>query len=385
MQRYTSYQPHPEAVEALRQPLPEIAPKKRRWWAVWVKRFALMLVLLFIVAVLIGGWFVYRLSAETVPMFGGSPVGNVFSALQSTDITGASANRVNLLIAGNSVDDPGHSGANLTDSIMVLSVNTSDKTAQLISIPRDLWIEIPGYGHAKINAAYEYGQNNNFSEAGLTAGGMGLLEKTVEQNLHIPINYYMLLDYSAVRDMVNAVGGIDVNIQSPDPRGLYDPNIAAADGGPLLLTNGVHHLDGQTALNLTRARGDPTGDGRVAYGFQHNDYDRTQHQRQIFLALEQKAFTTNVLLNPSKLNRLVGALANNLHTDMKINEARRFTQIMLQVKNSNIAVHSLAGDKQTLIIGRTIAGQSVQIPRTGLDDYSEIDSYLQQLGFELNR
>ena len=77
---------------------------------------------------------------------------------------------------------------------------------------------------------------------------MGQLQQIVEQDFHIPIDYYALIDYTAFKDAVNAVGGINIDIQSPDPRGLYDPNVAKADGGPVRLPNGPVHLNGSQAF-----------------------------------------------------------------------------------------------------------------------------------------
>ncbi|MEO8036754.1 MAG: M56 family metallopeptidase, partial [Acidobacteriota bacterium] len=117
--------------------------------------------------------------------------------------------RINILVAGNSADDAGHNGASLTDSIMVMSVNTRNNTAMMLSVPRDLWVNVPGNGHSKINAAYTY-------------GGMDALKGVIEDNLDIPIHYTVLVNYSAFRDLVNAVGGITIKIDSPDRRGIYD-------------------------------------------------------------------------------------------------------------------------------------------------------------------
>ena len=106
--------------------------------------------------------------------------------------------------------------------------------------------------------------SSRWAENGYPSGGMGQLEQVVEENFGIAINYYALIDYSAFRDAVNAVGGIDVTIASSDPRGLYDPNIDYTTHGPLVkLTNGVHHLNGQQALDLVCARGDSAN----SYGF----------------------------------------------------------------------------------------------------------------------
>src|SRR5581483_1704119 len=149
---------------------------------------------------------------------------------------------------------------------MLLSINTKNNTAWMLSIPRDLWVNIPNHGYNKINAVYEFGQNDNFSENGYPNGGMGELEKIVSQKLAIPIDYYALINYTAFKQSVDAVGGVSINIQSHDPRGLFDAYTH------LKLPNGNVTLNGQQALDLARARGDNAA-GDISYGFPQSDFD----------------------------------------------------------------------------------------------------------------
>ncbi len=335
------------------------------------KRVIVALVLLILgVGGYVGGKFLYN----SAKVFHGS----VFSVLSTTKLKGEDTGRVNFLLAGNSADDPGHDGANLTDSIMLISIDTKDNTAFMLSIPRDLWVDIPGYGHAKINEAYVDGQTGNFSAAGYPSGGMGLLEEVVQQNFGIDINYYALIDYNAFRDAVNAVGGIDINVQSEDPRGLYDPSIDWSTHGPLVkLTNGEHHLTGEQALDLARARGDAYG----SYGFPQSDFDRTAHQRQMLLALKTKIFTAGVLANPVALGRLFDALGANVRTDMTLSEARRLYDLGKNINNSKIQSVSLNNVNGSNLLANYTSPthQTTLITAAGIDDFSQIQQLLQQL------
>jgi LCP family protein required for cell wall assembly len=320
------------------------------------------------------GWNLYRNSNKAL----GS--GNLFGFLNSTPLKGQNG-RTNILLAGVSTDDPGHQGANLTDSIMLISLDTRNHKATLISIPRDLWVKIPGYGHAKINVANSYGDQSHFSQPGYPPGGIGLLEETLSEKLQIPINYYAKINYAAFRDMVNAVGGIKVTIHSPDPRGLFDPNISKHDGGPLRLTNGTHVLNGQTALNLARARGDPCGCGQVEYGFPHSDFDRTKHQRMMLVALKQKIASPGVIANPIKLGKLFGALGKNVQTDFKPSEIHRLYDLSKQIANHDIksvSFDNLAG-KNLLQSYRSPDGESALIPAAGYDNFSAIQQQLNRI------
>lgn len=331
-----------------------------------------------IFVLLASGWLGWKFFNNSSRVFGGDS--SVLGFLNATKLKGEDKGQVNLVLAGVSTDDPGHSGAELTDSIMLISYDTVNKKATIVSIPRDLWTNIPGYGYAKINAANAYGEGDNFAQSGYPDGGMGLLEQVISENLDMPIHYYAKLNYSALRDAVNAVGGIEVNIKSTDPRGLYDPNISAADKGPLKLPNGVQRLDGQTALNLARARGNPPGDGRYPYGFERSDFTRGEHQRLMLLALKQRVTSGSVITNPLKIGQLFDVVGKNMKTDLQPSEIRRLYDLSKQTKDSNIQSLSLndADGVNLLASYRSSDGASSLIPAAGIDDFSAIKLYLKK-------
>jgi LCP family protein required for cell wall assembly len=342
----------------------------RRWWRkITLKRVVVTLAVMLLV---VGGWLSGKFVYELHKLFGG----NIFSVLTTTKLKGEDTGRVNILLAGNSADDPGHQGADLTDSIMLISIDTKTNQAFLLSIPRDLWVHIPGDSYEKINDAYVYGQNNGFSASGYPSGGMGQLEQIVSQDLGVPIDYYALVDYTALRDSVNDVGGINIDIQSSDPRGLYDPSIDYATHGPLVkLSNGEHHLDGEQALDLARARGDAYG----SYGFANSDFERTQNQREMLIALKDKAASAGVLANPAKLNGLLGAIGNNVTTDFNLSEVHRLYDITKNVSNIQSLSLNQANGKNLLASYEAPDGESALIPAAGLNDFSAIQAYLRQL------
>ncbi len=331
-------------------------------------------VALSILVLLVGGWVGGTLIYNAHKLFGGS----IFGVLHQTHLKGEGVGRVNILLAGNSADDAGHAGGELTDSIMILSIDTKNNKAFMLSIPRDLWVAIGQSGHQKINAAYVYGEDQEFNQEGYPAGGMGQLEQVVEQDFGIDINYYSLIDYNAFRDAVNAVGGIEVNIASSDPRGIYDPSIDYTTGGPLVpkLSNGIHHLNGQQALDLARARGDAYN----SYGFAGSDFDRTLHQRQMLVALKSKAVSVGVLANPAKVSSLSNAIGNNVKTDMTLGEFRRLYDLIKPIKAGDIKSLSLndAEGKNLLTSYTAAGGQSALIPAAGLDDYNDIQTFIKR-------
>jgi len=343
-------------------------PKVKKRWKKIVFRSILVIVVLFIG---IGSWLGWRVVHDIDKVFGGNIITDAHALFSTTKLNGEAQGRVNILLAGDSADDPGHDGADLTDSIMVISIDTKNNTGFMLSIPRDLWVDIPGNGYQKINAAYEDGQTQNFSSAGYAKGGMGLLEKVVNQDLGIPCQYYALIDYAAFRDAVNAVGGITITINSPDPRGLYDPY------ANLRLPNGVVTLDGQEALNLARARGDGPG----AYGFPQADFTRTQHQRQMLVAVEQKATSAGVLSNPVKIGNLFDAVGNNITTNLTLADALRAAQLTkgFNLNNLQSLTYSYGGTNPLLTGYSAPDGESALIPSAGIDDFSQLQAFYQSI------
>jgi hypothetical protein len=129
----SSYSSSQSSANAVRQPLPSLAgvrpARKRRF--ITLKR---AVVTLLIVVLAIGGWLGFKFAYNAHKLFGG----NIFSALSTTKLRGEDSGRVNILLAGNSADDPGHQGAQLTDSIMIMSIDTKNNTAFLISVTRSM-------------------------------------------------------------------------------------------------------------------------------------------------------------------------------------------------------------------------------------------------------
>ena len=366
--------------EANKQPevkdRPVVTPKQPFSWKRSLGYGLLALLIIFVAG---AAWVSWKFEQNCAKVFDDC---SLFSLFNNSPLKGEDTGRINILLAGYSVDDPGHSGAQLTDSIMLVSLNTRQHTGYMLSIPRDFYVNIPGHDHSKINAAYEYGQQDNFSEDGYPSGGMGLLEKVVSTNFGVSINYYGLVNYAAMRDAVNAVGGIDVTINSPDGK-LYDPNKDWGTNGPLVdLTNGTHHLDGREALDLARARGDSSPYG-YSVGFEKSDYQRTEDQRMELTSLKTKASSAGVLINPIKLSDLLDAVGNNIKTDFQSKNIHRLAGIVRKIPNSqlkSVGLNDIDGHGKNLLASySSYSSGSAIIPAAGIDDFSDIQSYITQL------
>lgn len=341
----------------------------------WKRLLKRGLIIVLILLALCGVWVGWKFVSNGVKIFGWR---GVIDAFKTTKLKGEDQGRVTFLLAGNSADDAGHGGAELTDSIMLASIDTKNKTGYIMSIPRDLYVNIPGFGYAKINEAYEDGKRSNFSGGGYPAGGMGLLEKTVSQAFGVNIQYYALVNYTALEQAVNAVGGINVTIESSDPRGLYDPSRDLKTGQPLVkLPNGVVHLDGRAALDLSRARGHSSR----SYGYGSGDFTRTENQRKILLGIKDKAGSMATLSNPVKLGQLMDSMGNNVQTDLKSSEVKRLFQLSKQIPSSKVKSVSLddADGKDLLKSYLNRKAQWTLIPELGVDDYTDIRAFVSKL------
>jgi LCP family protein required for cell wall assembly len=346
----------PNSAALIKEAAPTAVMPKRRSFS-FKKLLKRTAILILVLAIVLGGWLGWKFYQTEAKITGDKNPLSLFGILDPSPLNETNG-RVNILLAGNSSDDPGHQGAELTDSIMIVSIDPTNKTAFLLSIPRDTWVDIPGYGYSKINAAYE-------------DGGMNLLSQVIQTDFGVTTDYNALIDYTAFRDAVNAVGGINVNIASTDPRGLYDPN------ANLKLSNGEQTINGQTALDLARAR----GDGYGSYGFPQGDFNRTANQRLMLVAIKDKATSTGTVINPLKISQLADAIGNNVQTNMQVGQLVTLFNDVKGISDSGISSYSLNSfnGKDLLKSYYTYNGQDALIPAAGLNDFSQIQSDIQSI------
>ncbi len=358
-----------QSLEALDNEPPVKKKRVRRFRKISKKKVALVLLLLVVLA---AGYFVFKFVVAGGRVFSG----NVFDLLGSgVQLKQDTNGRTNILVFGTSEDDPGHSGANLTDSIMVLSLDQEKKNAAMVSVPRDLWVDygeacLSGYS-GKINVVYACGEENG----GETVGSQRLMDK-VGEVFGLDIQYYAHVNYSVVRDTVDAVGGVSVLIDSDDPRGIMDRNMDWTCQYRCYLVkwpNGTATLNGEQALALARARGEGAG-----YGLGGGNFDREKYQQRIMVALRDKALSAGTLANPIAVNGLMDALGNNLRTNFTAAEIKTLTELATEVKNESIRSISLVSEDHPIVTTGMYSGQSIVRPIAGIDDFSDIQAYIKQ-------
>jgi anionic cell wall polymer biosynthesis LytR-Cps2A-Psr (LCP) family protein len=371
----------------------------KRWlkkpWT--IKRVIRWLVLLLIIGLMTFG---FRFFTDLSKTFNG----NIFNAVTSlvTPDKPLKMDRygnTNVLLLGTMESDPNHPGALRTNSMVIASINRAKQTISLLSIPRDLWVKgDPSNPCAvgdeyKINATYECELGTNFKEGPLTGLSPIQNDETTAENktaaivgatVGVNVNYVVHMNLTVVQQVVDAVGGIDITITSPDPRGILDRNFDWRCNYTCYLVkypNGPVHLSGSQALWLSQARNDTVAPQYVGYGLPRGNFDREDNQRKIVLATKEKATSIGFLANPVNVVNLLDAAGNNLHTTIDTSEIKSFVDVIKGVPSSKISsidIQSVAPN--ILTTGWSPDGtQSIVMPTAGLYDYSEYRVFMSQV------
>lgn len=242
---------------------------------------------------------------------------------------------------------PGESGtAFRTDTLIILSIDPATRTVGMLSVPRDLFVSIPpgsvvgDYGLQRINAAYVIGENVR------PGSGPKLAMQTVQYNLGMRINSYLLVDFQAVIAIVDAVGGIDIDVARPINDPLY-PNMNYGYS-PLYIPAGHIHMDGQLALKYARSR----------HG--SDDLDRARRQQQVIEALRAKALQiNNIPLLAAHALDLWESMSNNLRSDLTFDQLVQLGLYLKDIPPGSIH-HGVLDYKYATPI--TWQGMSVLVP-----------------------
>ena len=231
---------------------------------------------------------------------------------------------LNIVLLGS--DKRPNSGAWRTDSMIIVSVDLENELVRLLSIPRDLWVYIPGHGHNRINTADLWG------ELAKKGGGPERVKQTIQYNLGIPIHYYVRVDFKGFMRIIDTVGGVDIDVECPLP--------------DIDLTAGMHHMTGQQALRYSRSR------------YSTNDFDRGRRQRKVLMALWEQALTLDLI---PKIPTLWKQLSDNYQTDLPLSQVINLAYVGARLKPQRILNRAIgAGQVQSWI---TPEGAAVLLPQ----------------------
>ena len=260
---------------------------------------------------------------------------------------------INILVLG--MGGLGHEGPYLTDTILLASINKKDKKAAMISIPRDLFVDTKLYGKKKINHI------NSYAEVDKAGSGPEYTATILEEILDIEINYYVRFDFEGFKKALDIIDGVDIDV----PRTFIDPlfpltkitSESSAQTTTVTFEAGLQHMSGQTALTYARSRHGNNGEG--------NDFARSKRQQQIILAVKDKILSSETLLSPSKIKKLLGTLKEHLATNISPWEAIQLATLYkdLNIKSENIKINIITSGPQGPLYEDYYEGQYVLLPK----------------------
>lgn len=245
----------------------------------------------------------------------------------------------NILLLGS--DDPLSRGVGNTDTIIIASVNRDTKTASMVSLPRDLWVYIPGRTLGRINTA-------------MPLGGVQLLKDTILYNFGVPIHYYARIDFEGFETVVDAIGGVDVPISCE----FEDFRLISDDLDPQVEENwelfnvqpGVQHMDGSMALWYVRSR------ERV-----EADWGRSKRQQQVLRAILHHGLDLNLV---PQIPELYSTYRDMVETDMDIGRILQLASIAPAVRDNDIQQLYIVGSQlQPWAVPDANPPMNVQLPR----------------------
>lgn len=328
------------------------------------KKKILLITLLFIFLGLFGsGYWIWR-KVNSVFQGGGS------SALINGDVDPSKLKaegdgRINILLLGKG--GAGHDGADLTDTILIASIDPINDKAGLLSIPRDLYVKVPKQGSMKINAVYALTKQSALAR-GKSAQeaeneGIKAIEDMVQTVTGISMHYHAMIDFAGFEKAIDTVGGITVNVKEP----LYDATMAwENNGNPLLAAAGEQTMSGRKALMFARSR----------HGSARGDFDRGERQRLILVGLRNKIFSAGTYSNPVKVSRLINDFGNHINTNMSVDEIMKLYNIGQNIDGNKTTSLSLVDPPNDFLTTGMLDGQSVVMPKAGLNNYSAIQSFV---------
>lgn len=333
----------------------------------WTLRSALALT---VVVVLIGGFLIFKGILKAKKVFhGGGSAAALQKDVKPELLKGEGDGRINILLLGKG--GPGHAGADLTDTIIVASIDPVNKTSTLVSIPRDLWVTGPTGGNSKVNAVYANAKSRSLSrepkeKAKAEQAGVSATQDIISQVLGIPLHYYTMIDFEGFKQAVDIVGGVDINV--PEELAVKEQLWDSTTGKNynLNVPAGQQHFDSTRALYFTRSR----------HTSLRGDFSRSERQRLFIQALSQKILSAGTYTNPVKLSQLMSAFGDHLSTDLSINNALRLAEIGKGMNMSQLKSIGLADPPNNFVRTDNVNGQSVVRPTAGFGDYSAIQNFI---------
>ncbi|MCR4322682.1 MAG: LCP family protein [Candidatus Azambacteria bacterium] len=323
-------------------PPPFYTPSERPQRKSWKKRIALGVI---VFAVIVPSFLLFKVE-KTFSLINTRVFGKTFH-IEGDNTAHREENRINILLMGLRGETGEDSGDYLTDTIIVLSIKTDQEKAALFSIPRDLYVRIPGYNKMeKINHAYAYGMQTQ-------GDGLRLATLTVQRVSGIEIDHAVAVDFSTFKGLIDAIGGVDIYVPT-------DFTESSQWGYEFYVPKGMNHMNSETALYYARSR------------YSTNDFDRARRQQDIITALGKKIMSLGILANPIAINKTLNTVAAGVRTDIDFISMLGLTRYAKIITQGNLE-RFVFDDSQNGLLESGHAGKSyILTPRAGMEDYREM-------------
>lgn len=302
---------------------------------------------------------------------GGGASAILQDGVDPSKLKGEGDGRVNILLLGKGGD--GHTAPDLTDTVLVASIDPINKKASLLSIPRDFWVTPQGLGGMKVNAVYANakskvlnGRKIDDQQNAAERAGLDAIENEISEVIGIPIHYHIIIDFEGFKKAIDTVGGIDINVTKQNE--IYEVLWDESTGRNYTLDvkAGNQHFNGRRALFYSRSRNvSPRG-----------DFDRTERQRLVIQAFKEKVMSAGTFANPAKVSSLMQNFGDHVRSNLSINEVMRLYDIGKNINGDGIASVGLADPPHNLVQTDSMHGQSVVRPRAGFGEYAAIQNYV---------
>ena len=260
------------------------------------------------------------------------------------------ASRINILFVGLRGGDPLKGDCSFcTDTLMLLTIDPTTKTAGMLSIPRDMWVNIPGFGFSRINTAWTLGRGSK-----LPGGGSALTMKTIAHFIGVPVDYYVQVDFDTFIDVVDLLGGVDVY---NDEELLLDPVSHGKDYPKIRLTCcGYRHLSGRAALAYARCR-------HIEQGCKDGDFGRARRQQKVIFAIREKVFNPeNFPTLLAQAPQLYNTFSNGIHTNLALDDAIKLAMLVKDIPKEKIR-NEVISNKMIVMDNVMVGGVNASIIR----------------------
>lgn len=349
-------------MEALETPKRKIRQQKSGRFRRAMRKSTAMLVMVFLLG---AGFLLGAAYLRATSIFQGGDTALALSdEIDPSQLKGEGDGRVNILLMGRG--GPGHTAPDLTDTIILASIDPIQKEAGLVSIPRDFYVQAPGGGSTKINAVYsnakQYALYQGKSETAAADAGIQAIETTIEGVTGLPVHYYAMIDFRGFEKAINVVDGIDINVKTP----VYEDMIINNVPYQLNVSKGWQHFNGKKALAYSRSR----------HTSARGDFDRSERQREVIVALQNKVMTLGTFGNPVRMAQLFDTFGKHIRTNLSVDDVMRLYSLGGEIDSSQVKSVGLVDPPNNYITTSMIDGLSVVIPTEGLYQYNDIHHFL---------